>query len=398
MKQVLFNVAVFCALFFNSNLSTLLGFQNNVTTVAFLPITLFLFSQIVKKQIFFFRKRNIHIMYILSISIIILLFKLLDGQNDMFKSILMFSLIPYIFAVYLENASEKEKSTLQKMLLALLITECLLALYERLNLTVLLATEETYSAMNRAGDSWSFRSSALFGHPLGNAMLVSVINIFILSSDLSANKKITYFLINLLALLCFNERGNIAITVVTSIPLLIQLFKKGSKQLKRTILLIGIPLFIGGIIQIAQSDFGGRLFNEQSGKHDNSTMARLEAFRAFDYLNNSELLIGGNHLNDKVAAKMHLAAVENGIISILLDYGIVLGIPLLWYLFLFQKEKLSVFPWWNKWLILLLFYGIGFTNPHLSNPMQWFIFICSYYAFRPKTKNRLYERKHVFRM
>lgn len=35
-------------------------------------------------------------------------------------------------------------------------------------------------------------------------------------------------------------------------------------------------------------------------------------------------------------------------------------------------------------------------KPHLSNPMQWFIFICSYYAFRPKTKNRLYERKHVF--
>ena len=59
MKQVLFSIAVFCALFFNSNLSTLLGFQNNVTTVAFLPITLFLFSQIVKKQIFFFRKRNI---------------------------------------------------------------------------------------------------------------------------------------------------------------------------------------------------------------------------------------------------------------------------------------------------------------------------------------------------
>ena len=47
MKQVLFSIAVFCALFFNSNLSTLLGFQNNVTTVAFLPITLFLFSQIV---------------------------------------------------------------------------------------------------------------------------------------------------------------------------------------------------------------------------------------------------------------------------------------------------------------------------------------------------------------
>lgn len=41
MKQVLFSIAVFCALFFNSNLSTLLGFQNNVTTVAFLPLPYF---------------------------------------------------------------------------------------------------------------------------------------------------------------------------------------------------------------------------------------------------------------------------------------------------------------------------------------------------------------------
>ena len=49
--------------------------------------------------------------------------------------------------------------------------------------------------------------------------------------------------------------------------------------------------------------------------------------------------------------------------------------------------------YWNKWLILLLFYGIGFTNPHLSNPMQWFIFVCAYYAFRPNLKNRVYGRK-----
>lgn len=63
MKQVLFSIAVFCALFFNSNLSTLLGFQNNVTTVAFLPITLFLFSQIVKNKYFFQKKKYSYYVY-----------------------------------------------------------------------------------------------------------------------------------------------------------------------------------------------------------------------------------------------------------------------------------------------------------------------------------------------
>lgn len=136
----------------------------------------------------------------------------------------------------------------------------------------------------------------------------------------------------------------------------------------------------------------------QSGKHDNSTMARLEAFRAFDYLNNSELLIGGNHLNDKVAAKSILQPVENGIYFYIIrlwnstrNTFVVVFIPL-------SKKKNYQYSHGGIRLILLLFYGIGFTNPHLSNPMQWFIFICSYYAFRPKTKNRLYERKHVFRM
>lgn len=393
MIYVLFILAVFSATFLNSNISTVLGYENNVTTVAFLPLTLFIIIQLMRKKIVILKKDNNSSRYVLLASILILFFKLSYGQYDMFKTILLFSFIPYTFAMYLEHASCKEKTVLQNVLIALLVTECLLAVYERVTLTVLLSTEEIYSSMNRAGDTWSFRSSALFGHPLGNAMLVSVINIYILSSNLSPLRKISCFAIAIIALLCFNERGNIVITLATSLPLLIKLYNDASKKFRRKILWVCFPLLLAGVVQLPQSDLGGRLFNEKSGKQDNSTMARLEALTAFKYLSTSEVLIGGNNLNDKVADKMDLAAVENGIISILLDYGIILGILLLGLLFCFQKDKLRVYPWWNKWLILLLFYGIGFTNPHLSNPMQWFIFVCAYYAFRPNLKNKVYGRK-----
>ena len=222
MIYVLFILAVFSATFLNSNISTVLGYENNVTTVAFLPLTLFIIIQLMRKKIVILKKDNNSSRYVLLASILILFFKLSYGQYDMFKTILLFSFIPYTFAMYLEHASCKEKTVLQNVLIALLVTECLLAVYERVTLTVLLSTEETYSSMNRAGDTWSFRSSALFGHPLGNAMLVSVINIYILSSNLSPLRKISCFAIAIIALLCFNERGNIVITLATSLPLLIK--------------------------------------------------------------------------------------------------------------------------------------------------------------------------------
>lgn len=392
MKDIFFVIASFSAIFLNSNLSVLLGYQNNVTTVAFLPLALFLLGKLLQGKILFFDKKNRKSLHILFLSILLLVFKLTDGQYDMFKTILLFFFIPYTFSIYLETFSLSQKKKLQKIIILLLIVECILSLYERVTYTVLLANEDTYSAINRAGDTWSFRASALFGHPLGNAMLVSVINIFILSSDLPFIKRTIFFILALVALLCFNERGNIIITLIMSIPFFVSSFKKGNKKFKTIFILIGVPLFISSILYIAQSDLGGRLFNEKSGKHDNSTMARLEALNSFAYLNSDELFWGSNNLSDNVASRMNLLAIENGIIAFLLDYGIILGIPLLIILISFQWDKLSIYPIWNKWIILLLFYGIGITNPHLSNPLQWFMFICTYYAFRP-IKNIIYVRK-----
>ena len=56
MIYVLFILAVFSATFLNSNISTVLGYENNVTTVAFLPLTLFIIIQLMRKKIVILKK------------------------------------------------------------------------------------------------------------------------------------------------------------------------------------------------------------------------------------------------------------------------------------------------------------------------------------------------------
>ena len=42
------------------------------------------------------------------------------------------------------------------------------------------------------------------------------------------------------------------------------------------------------------------------------------------------------------------------------------------------------YSFWIRFFILLAFYSIALTNPHIAGPRPWLIFIVSYYAFRPK--------------
>lgn len=72
MIYVLFILAVFSATFLNSNISTVLGYENNVTTVAFLPLTLFIIIQLMRKKIVILKKDNNSSRYVLLASILIL--------------------------------------------------------------------------------------------------------------------------------------------------------------------------------------------------------------------------------------------------------------------------------------------------------------------------------------
>lgn len=377
---VLFFLSIFCPIFLDTNLIYTLGLGENRTTIAYIPMVLFIIIEIFKRQF----NTNKLSFAIITLGIIGFLFKFSIDQTEVFKRYLTFFIIPFLFIGYLDNITIKQKKIIQKTLFSFLIVEFCMAIYERITLSTIL-NYENYQIM-KEGSAWTFRSSALLGHPLGNAMAISTITIFILCSKLKTNIKIICYIIAMISLLCFNERGNIIISFTTSLPILYLIYKKESPQNQAKIRNILIPIFFIFIYILSTSDFGGRLFNVNH-RQDGSILARIEALKAFSHLNQIDLLLGNPNNYDYLINKMGLAGIENGIITILIYHGLIIGIPALFLLLLFQNNILNIsYPRLLKALILITFYGIGLTNPHIANPYQWFIFISSYYAFCPIQK------------
>ena len=69
-------------------------------------------------------------------------------------------------------------------------------------------------------DSYEFRSCGLWGHPLSNSCILSLMMPFILlQNEFSIKKKNLLWSIGMLALLCFNSRFSIVLSAVVYILL-----------------------------------------------------------------------------------------------------------------------------------------------------------------------------------
>lgn len=379
----LFFLSIFCPIFLDTNLIYILGLGENRTTIAYIPMVVFTIMEIFKQN-FNISKLSATIVLL---GILGFLLKSSIDQAEVFKRYLTFFIIPFLFTGCLDKITIRQKEIMQKVLFFFLLVEFCMAFYERMTLSVLF-NSDSYHTMSE-GTTWTFRSSALLGHPLGNAMAISIINIFILCSQLSFKIKVSSYIIVLISLFCFNERGNIIISFITSLPILFLLYKKESLHNKIRFKIVLLPLFCAFIYILSTSDWGGRLFNVDHSQ-DASLLARIEALDSFSYLTQEELFWGSPDNYESLTNKMGLVGIENGIITILIYHGLIIGVPMLIFLILFQYRILnSSYSLLPKILILITFYGIGVTNPHMSNPYQWFIFISSFYAFHPiKRYNR----------
>ena len=385
IDNFLFVVAILSILFLNSNLANNLGLGNVVTTVSFGPFMVYFVCKIFVGGLKVSYNSR-YIVLILLCGCLAFLIKLLLNQ-DMFKDILVFYILPYFLAYSLEFISNSQRTKLRNIVLLLFAVEIGIALFECSTNTVLFALEDSYAFINSYGDSWSFRASALYGHPLANAMIVMIIALFVMASEMSKNKKILLLAFAFMGLFCFNERGNILVTLVCVIPILYNQMGRLSNKEKMRVYLLFMVVFVGIVYILLNTDLGGRLFYHDSSftKDDHSMTARFEALSSFDHLTNSELWWGAPELYDKLLLVMNLAGIENGFVAILLKYGIIIGGITLLLFFLLQNHMLKgYYSFWIRFFILLAFYSIALTNPHIAGPRPWLIFIVSYYAFRPK--------------
>lgn len=385
----LYLIFVSLAIFFNNYMGFYLGISSLVITTCgpfFLWCLYFLIGKRGK-----IKKTNTMkiVLYIMLFSVFIMIFKIFLGQSDFVRECVIFLVIPCIFILTLENLSGRYISFLRFAMLSLYVFECILSVLERMQMKIFFANDDVYSIINKASDNWSFRSSALFGHPIANSMVVTVMIVFILCSNMKNNFKILLFMLGFLALLCFNSRAGIVISLIVSIPLIFRVIRNSSIQIR----VLSFVLLIVGIISIyhfvIDYNFGGRLFmlSEKGFFNDASSQARLDVFDFIDYINVDELLYGNNDLYERLLILMNVAGLENGYIALILKYGLILGIPLLIFLILLHYIQLKeCYSQSELLLILLTFYGFGMTNPHLANGTVWFMFLFSYYAFRSQKK------------
>lgn len=376
MKDTFFKVSMFFVLALNSNLASVFGWENQTLFVSCFPLVLFIIREVLKDKVKIHKSNAIEL-FIIFLGLVVLIIK----GMEMFKPVFMFFILPYFLSIYLSGINLQRKRSLQHVLFLILAIEVILSIYERSTLTILLESEDEYALTNIDGDDWSFRASGLYGHPLINAMIITILTGFIIYSEIKIKYKISILLSVIISLFCFNERGNILLMLVMSIPFIYMVLRK-LEPIKRLFVFLSLIIALVYAYNIlSTSDFGGRLFNHELSSSDSSTMARFKAFDAFEKVDLDYLLWGFG--NDDVYVS-DILWIENGYIMILLKYGVIIGIPLLFSLLFYIIRKIKDYSNYYGWIVAFAFLILGFTNPHLSSHIQWIFFICGYYAFRPQ--------------
>ncbi|MDR1172426.1 MAG: hypothetical protein LBL24_08245 [Bacteroidales bacterium] len=307
------------------------------------------------------------------------------GQSYISEAVQLL-ITPMLIAMSFETLTGKELNLLRRVMIGFFIVECGLSIVEwTLNRAFFLNPNLPNEFLDWFAISGFFRSTSLLGHPLANAQVVAVFMTFIAISDFKKKYvQIFLFFLGYLSLFCFNARGATLVITAFVAPYFIWKVNRTTPQNRKWIIKLGVFCVVLGIgYMVTQTSFGGRLMNMEL--MDSSGQTRLEVWDFYRHYDRQENFIWGHPGNylfmmDKLGA----AGVENGVVCLILDWGIVFTIPVLLLLFRFQYHRLSVFSKFDKWLLLAVFYIIGFMNPNLAAPLQWTLWIYAYYVFRPQ--------------
>lgn len=382
MKNILFTIVIFCALFLNTNAAVaLLGFKQMLLT-AYSPILIYIGIEIFSQRINWSSPANRMAKFILILAVFIIILKFCLGQNYV-KSVAYFLIIPMLISILLETISTKKRKVLRNLVLAFFLLECGLAIFEQqahINLfDIKELTEE--EILYASYESWEFRSTALAGHPLQNAMLTITIMSFILVSDFKMWTKVFFFTLGYIALLCFNARGAIIIATLFMVPYFLKQVWN-AKIRGKWALKLGFAAIVLYIIHlVATTSLGGRLFN-QGTILDGSAQTRLDVFEFYKYIDWQAIMWGNPDNYAYLMNKLGAGGVENGVIVLVIYYGLFLTLFILPALFCFQYKKLSIYPRFERLWLLAIFYLLGAMNPNLATPLIWIIWILAYYAFK----------------
>lgn len=405
MKK-LFYLISFMTLFLGINVLYTLGLKDPFNTTTSLTSSVHLATWLLlgegmylltKKKLN--KKNEYHFIFF---CIIYIIFNVIILRRSANLVLIINSFIAPIFASLYAKNFHQAKNFIFKIIILYFITECGLAITERITSTnFLVAAAETTFMDTSMSDTEGFRSASIHGHPLQGALMISVVMGFIYISEIKIKTKIILLLLGCMALLSFNTRSSICFWGGMLSLLLLHIifsnkYSTGNKLASFCLLSIASI----GLWNLLQSGWGGRLL-ELSLFDEDSAQARIDVFLMFDFISVEQILWG---ITEKelisIMSKSGIGIIENYWISYILSFGIIGTIFFVVFVFRCLKPLFKNIPIIKIVISVGSFLLISSTNNSMvSGVPALILLVLCVYSFPIKRNNHetiyQYHRTHL---
>lgn len=335
-----------------------------------------------------------HTLLLVAGASLVLIFRYMaNGETDL-KQGMAILVLPALLVSALPTDAEFKIQTLEtKRLIAwflfiFYVVECGVALYEYIVREHLFGWFEPtyYKGIVSYGKHEEFRSAALLGAPLNNALVVTTLMLFYLFGDrYSMRNKILLWTFGLVAVFCFNAR----LAIVVNLASLLVFLTKGlsGKYTTARINIILIFLFICLVVSILYFyGIGGRFWNTDNVRTDGSMGTRLKLFKYLLDKNWTDFLWGNSSakIQHDMTISIKVKVIENFWVHYIFRYGIVATSFFAFCYYNIGKHLLSGYSQFNKITISLFFLLLASSNISLATqytPLAVFLLCC--YVYRP---------------
>jgi hypothetical protein len=402
MKSIKLGIIVLI-FFMGANVLSFLGIDNAFFLYFILLISIIPFLSGFKghKMI---HKRKYEISILVLIAVMMLNRLRIGMLEDSIRNALTLFITPVLFMLLpLEMRNKNEYRIMKgitKILIVFYVVECSLAIVEFVFKFHLFGWVDTVFETNIVNLSqWdSFRSVALHGSPLTNALLVTILNAFFSISSIGNKYKFLLWFMGFLAVLACNARLAI---FLNGFLFIYQVFKivtaKHISISKKMVTYIGISFFVPVIVfLVIYKGWGDRLFkNELLDQY--SGQVRLDVFSIFDYVSSSRLLLGNSMKSfESIRDLAGLLIIENFWVCLILLFGLVFVILLVVFYFKVMQKFLKAYSFADGLVVSAVFLLLASSNNSLfTQYIPLFLFLICLSVFRPGILKQLLPRKFI---
>lgn len=319
-----------------------------------------------REAIFSGYRNNKPELLVLAVVIAIFIYLYLTGNLSSVSFIVDTLLCPVLLALNFRYYPETLKQGARKLCVRLILLNSYLAIGERL-FSVNLFPIDSYF-----GDI--FRSTALLGHPLNNALITLAVFLYVVSVAIPVWRKVYIMTVLFTALICFGARGSLYVSVLALLLLFIIPVFASRKLYFRKINKAHIMLLIGAMAGLLgyltlNTTLGERLV--EASFYDSSSEVRTQAFDVVNLDNIGDFLVAKSQNEiDTISYYAEVEIIENFFIVWVLKFGIIVTVLLLLVIYRLFCLRIPFSSRLKRYLVAGLLFLAAATNNSLATNTQ----------------------------